>query len=112
MRPDITYAAQWLEALERDYSHPSIVRWCGLNETWENLTDQVRPLDDATRAMFLAAKAMDTTRPVLDASGYSHRVLETDVYDSHDYEQDPKKFAANHKGLAKGKPFRNDTRVI
>ena len=26
---------------------------------------------------------------MLDASGYSHRVPETDVYDSHNYEQDP-----------------------
>ena len=37
--------------------------------------------------MFLATKAMDTTRPVLDASGYSHRVPETDVFDCHDYDQ-------------------------
>ena len=50
---------------------------------------------------------MDTTRPVLDASGYSHRVPETDIYDSHDYEQDPEKFAANQRGLAEGKPFVN-----
>ena len=32
-----------------------------------------------TAGMFLATKANDTTRPVLDASGYSHRVLATDV---------------------------------
>jgi hypothetical protein len=29
------------------------------------------------------------------------------VYDSHDYEQDPKKFYDNQKGLAEGKPFIN-----
>jgi hypothetical protein len=28
---------------------------------------------------------MDTTRPVLDTSGYAHRVRETDIFDSHDY---------------------------
>ena len=28
-----TYVTQWLEALERDYSHPSIIGWCPLNET-------------------------------------------------------------------------------
>jgi hypothetical protein len=42
---------------------------------------------------------------VLDTSGYSHRVLETDVYDSHTYEQDPEKFRAQLAGLAKGKPY-------
>ncbi|HEX5324433.1 MAG TPA: hypothetical protein VFW40_11645 [Capsulimonadaceae bacterium] len=86
----ITYAAQWLEALARDYSHPCIVGWCALNETYQNRHDRITDLDDTTRALFLAAKAMDTTRPVLDASGYAHRVPESDIYDSHDYisEQD------------------------
>ena len=106
-RFDITFCAQWLEALERDYSHPSLVGWCGLNETWEVLTDRIESVDDATRAMFLCAKAMDASRPVLDASGYSHRVAETDVYDSHDYEQDPEKFARHHAGLGEGKPYLN-----
>jgi beta-galactosidase/beta-glucuronidase len=105
---DITFAAQWNEALERDYSHPCIIGWCALNETWESLTDRISSLDDATWALFKAAKNMDPTRPVLDASGYSHRVMETDVYDSHDYEQDPKKFARNHAGLKRGKPFTNN----
>lgn len=81
----ITYAAQWLEALARDYSHPCIVGWCPLNETAQSIHDRITTLDDAQRALFLAAKAMDTTRPVLDSSGYSHRVSESDIYDSHDY---------------------------
>ena len=93
--------------MERDYSHPALVGWCGLNETWEPLTDHMESVDDATRAMFLAAKAMDTSRPVLDASGYSHRGAETDIYDSHDYEQDPAKFARHHAGLASGQPYVN-----
>jgi beta-galactosidase/beta-glucuronidase len=97
-KPGATYVAQWLEALERDYSHPSIVGWCGLNETWQVMSDKLTMLDDTTRAMYLAAKAMDMTRPVLDASGYSHRVADVDIYDSHDYEQDVTKFAARHGG--------------
>ncbi len=112
-QPGITYAAQWLEALERDYSHPSIIGWCGLNETAQRLTDRITILDDATRALFLAAKAMDTTRPVLDTSGYAHRVPESDIYDSHDYiyEQDfhqgLETFRERHAGLAAGTPFLN-----
>ena len=101
------YVTQWLEELDRDYSHPCIVGWCPLNETYEPITDRIVALDDVTRGMFLAAKAMDATRPVLDTSGYSHRVREADVYDSHDYQQDPAKFKANHAGLADGKPFLN-----
>jgi beta-galactosidase/beta-glucuronidase len=106
-RPDISYVSQWLEVLERDYSHPSIIGWCPLNETYEQLRDDIATLDDATRAMFLATKAYDTSRPVLDASGYSHRVTEADVYDSHNYQQDPSVFARDMAGTAAGSPYVN-----
>lgn len=106
-RPGATYITQWIEALERDYSHPCIVGWCPLNETHQTITDRIDALDDVTRGMFLATKAMDGTRPVLDTSGYAHRVPETDVYDCHDYDQNPETFAARHAGLAEDKPFLN-----
>ena len=106
--PGPDYITQWLECLERDYSHPSIVGWCPLNETWQTLTDHITTLDDVTRGLYLATKAMDATRPVLDTSGYSHRIIEADVYDSHDYTQDPQIFRERHAGLAEGKPFLND----
>jgi hypothetical protein len=106
-QPTPSYITQWLEAVQRDYSHPCIVGWCALNETWQPLTDRITTLDDVTRGMFLAVKALDRTRPVLDTSGYSHRVPEADVYDSHDYEQDPAKFATTHSGVAEGQPFTN-----
>ncbi len=107
VHPGVTYVAQWLEVLERDYSHPCLIGWCPLNETYQAISDRITTLDDATRALFLATKAMDGTRPVLDASGYSHRVPEADVYDCHDYEQDVETFRAHHAGLAAGKPFYN-----
>ena len=106
-RPGPTYLAQWLEALDRDYSHPSIVGWCPLNETGQRISDHVRTLDDVTRGLFLATKLADRTRPVIDASGYSHREAEADVYDSHDYEQDPEVFRRNHERLISGDPFVN-----
>ncbi len=109
-QPGADYITQWLEVLERDYSHPSIVGWCPLNETWQIMNDHITVLDDVTRGMYLATKAMDTTRPVLDTSGYSHRVPESDVYDSHDYAQDPAKFAANHAGTSSDQPFVNSAR--
>ncbi len=106
-QPSATYITQWLEVLERDFSHPSIVGWCPLNETWQVITDRLTVLDDVTRGLFLATKAMDTTRPVLDASGYSHRVLESDVYDCHTYEQDVERFAREVDPIREGKPFTN-----
>jgi beta-galactosidase/beta-glucuronidase len=105
--PKASYLTQWLEVLGRDYNHPSIVGWCPLNETAEAITDRITGLDDLTRGMYLATKAMDTTRPVLDTSGYSHRVGDLDIYDSHDYDQDPATFQARHDQLADGNPHVN-----
>jgi len=98
--PYSSSVAQWLEELERDYNHPAIVGWCGLNETGPEKKDQLVALDDLTRAMFLAAKTSDKTRPVLDVSGYGHRIAETDVFDCHEYEQDPEKLKACFECLA------------
>ena len=89
----------------------SIIGWCPLNETHQLLHDRITQLDDVTRAMFLATKATDTTRPVLDASGYAHRVPETDVYDSHNYEQDPdRRSRSQMAGLADGRAVREHRR--
>jgi beta-galactosidase/beta-glucuronidase len=106
-RPTASFITEWMEAVNRDYSHPSIVGWCPLNETFEPLTTEITMLDDVTWGMYAATKALDQTRPVLDASGYSHRVPGADVYDSHNYEQDPTEFAGQMAGLADGQPFVN-----
>ncbi|MFC5825038.1 glycoside hydrolase family 2 protein [Nonomuraea insulae] len=108
-QPTASFITQWLEVLERDVSHPSIIGWCPLNETSEAIHDRVAQLDDVTRGMYLATKLADPTRPVVDASGYSHRVPETDIYDSHNYEQEPTAFAGQLSGLSKNEPFVNTT---
>lgn len=107
-RPDAAYITQWIEVVQRDYNHPSIVGWCPLNETYQRRHDRITALDDVTRGMFLATKLADRTRPVIDASGYAHRVDETDIYDSHLYEQDPATFAAMMAPLADGSPYSNE----
>lgn len=106
-QPTASFVTQWLEVLDRDANHPSIVGWCPLNETHQLLHDRITVLDDVTRAMFLATRLADPTRPVIDASGYSHRVPETDVYDAHSYEQDPDTFAELLGGLGAGEPWVN-----
>ena len=91
---------EWTEVVERDFNHPSIVGWCPLNEAFGWADRQW--LRDVHRL----AKSLDPTRPVIDSSGYDH--YETDVYDSHNYEQNPRKFAAAFKAFATGgEPYRN-----
>ena len=82
-RPESVYAIlpEWIEELERDFNHPAIVGWCPFNETSTHQCDAV------LAAVYRATKAIDSTRPCIDTSGYYH--VQTDIYDEHDYEQDP-----------------------
>jgi hypothetical protein len=80
--------------LERDYSHPSVVGWCPFNETQRDQNPEV------VRIVYCATRQFDATRPVVDTSGYVH--VETDLFDVHDYDQDPDTFAARYAPLAEG----------
>lgn len=106
-QPTASFITQWLEVLHRDVNHPAIIGWCPMNETDQVLHDRITVLDDVMLGMFLATKLADPTRPVIDSSGYSHRVLATDVYDSHSYVQDPQAFAVQMGGLASGDAYVN-----
>ena len=86
---------EWMESVDRDFNHPAIVGWCPLNET--GVTDRL----DTTEALYLVTKHMDPTRPVIDTSGYCHWG-QTDVYDIHDYEQDPVAFKEHYAHLDEG----------
>jgi beta-galactosidase/beta-glucuronidase len=100
--------AQWLEAVQRDFNHPSIVGWCPLNETLRRQDERINHHDDVMRALFLATKQADPTRPVIDTSGYTHGLAESDVFDAHDYDQDPQTFKARHDGLLRDRPYERD----
>ncbi|MDR1398429.1 MAG: hypothetical protein LBJ41_00705 [Treponema sp.] len=91
------FAPEWREIVERDFNHPAIVGWCPLNETYADQCDEL------LRQVYLLTKSLDSTRPVIDASGYVH-VL-SDILDQHDYEQDPAVFARNYAGMSADKVF-------
>lgn len=87
------YLYEWMEAVKRDYNHPSIIGWCVLNEVWDE--DRRRISDEAVRIGYYATKWYDKSRPVIDTSGGFHVV--TDTFDVHDYEGDLDKFAAKYE---------------
>ena len=93
--PTVVFAfmQEWLEVVERDYSHPAIIGWCPFNEV--NKGDEAIDHKDILRIVYFATKALDPMRPVLDVSGFFH-VYPTDLYDTHDYEQDVEKFKAKY----------------
>ncbi len=79
------YLDGWMESVVRDFNHPSIIGWCPFNETW-NYTEHDAG-NKLLSSVYKYTKLYDTTRPVIDTSGNYHSV--TDIYDVHDYEQDP-----------------------
>ena len=79
------FLPQWLECVERDFNHPSIIGWCPFNETWD--VDGRRQNDEYIRNIYNATKHVDETRPCIDTSGNFH--VETDIFDVHDYDQEP-----------------------
>ncbi len=92
------FLPEWLEILERDFSHPSVIGWCPFNETWD--LDGHKQHDPLLRLVYLATKAADSTRPVIDVSGNFH--VETDIYDIHDYMHDVGTFKAIYEKIDDG----------
>ena len=93
------FLPEWLEEIERDFSHPSLIGWCPFNETWEvNGRPQCNEFLDR---IYDITKALDPTRPVITASG-SFPTERTDIHDVHDYEQDPEKFREYYSEIDKG----------
>lgn len=92
------FTQEWAEAVNRDFNHPSIVCWCPLNETWEYVEKEHH--NRFLSSIYRFTKELDITRPCIDTSGNYHAV--TDIFDVHDYEQDPEKFAECYSRIDEG----------
>ncbi len=86
---------QWAEAIERDVSHPCIIAWVPLNESW-GMPDLPRVPEqrDAQRAMYHLTRALDPTRPVVANDGWEACL--GDIICVHDYEADPKRLVSRY----------------
>ncbi|MBI2689190.1 MAG: glycoside hydrolase family 2 [Acidobacteria bacterium] len=85
---DEDYAArftrEWMEAVERDVNHPSIVMWIPINESW-GVSDVSDPRQTHhLKALYQLTKSLDPTRPVIDNDGWEHTDM-TDLFGIHDY---------------------------
>ncbi|MBR5322490.1 MAG: beta-galactosidase [Clostridia bacterium] len=95
-----TFLPDWLSSVKRDYNHPSIITWCPLNETWDRVYGNFKHQDNyLIRIIYDQTKLFDPTRPCIDTSGHYHVI--TDIFDVHDYEQNPETFKNNYDKLYK-----------
>ena len=95
---------EWMESVERDFNHPSLIGWCPFNETWDN--EGRRQSDDLIKLTYQVTKAIDPTRPVIDTSGNFHVGPYTDIYDIHDYDQNVETYT-EHNGKGVHETFRD-----
>ncbi|CAM3552440.1 MULTISPECIES: glycoside hydrolase family 2 protein [Saccharibacillus] len=79
------FQREWIEAVDRDYNHPSIVVWVPLNESW-GVPDLARdPLQQHhSLSLVYLTKSLDRMRPVISNDGWEHTV--SDLVTIHDYE--------------------------
>lgn len=75
---------EWIEILERDYNHPSIVAWVPFNESW-GINDVGRDSQQQhyTLALYHLIHSLDETRPVISNDGWEMTV--TDLSAIHHY---------------------------
>lgn len=99
-----SFMKEWLEAVERDFNHPSIIGWCPFNETWD--FNGKKQYDETIRLIYRMTKQLDNTRPCIDVSGNYH--VETDIFDLHNYNQDVTKFAACYEDFKTGGDFQDE----
>lgn len=87
---------EWMDVIQRDANHPSIVAWVPFNESWgvPNLPDSM-PERHYVRTLYHLTKTLDPTRPVVGNDGWES--VATDVIGIHDYDADPPEIARRYQ---------------
>ncbi|MFJ8822695.1 glycoside hydrolase family 2 protein [Streptomyces sp. NPDC102467] len=77
---------EWTEAISRDLSHPSIVAWVPVNESWSVPNPAVVPAQrHFMDALYHLTKALDPSRPAVSNDGWE--ISAADIWGVHDYTQ-------------------------
>lgn len=93
------FVDEWMQIVNRDINHPSIIAWVPINESWgvnQILTDRAQ--QEHMKAMVHLVRSLDTSRLVSDNDGWEH-TDETDIFGIHDYARTGEELAAKYKRL-------------
>ena len=86
---------EWIDVIARDYSHPCIVSWVPVNESWgvPNLPD-IPSERHYVQALYHLTRTIDYTRPVIGNDGWES--VATDIIGIHDYDDRPERMAKRY----------------
>lgn len=95
------FTREWLDVIQRDYNHPSIVVWGMLNESWgvTKIYDNKQQQAFAS-SLYYMAKALDTSRLVISNDGWEMR--ESDICAIHSYMHGEKDDVKQHQRFIEG----------
>lgn len=94
------FTAEYMQIMERDYNHPSIITWVPFNESWgirDVLWDERQ--QNFAKSMYHLTKAWDATRLVSTNDGWES--LPAELIGIHDYEDDGEKFYKTYEDKEK-----------
>jgi beta-galactosidase/beta-glucuronidase len=86
---------EWMELVRRDRSHPAVVVWVPINESW-GVQDIAVSTAQQNFAQSLASltRALDPSRPVVSNEGWEH--VDSDILGLHDYSSDAGELRARY----------------
>jgi beta-galactosidase/beta-glucuronidase len=86
---------EWIDVVARDYSHPCILSWVPINESWgvPNLPD-IPSERHYVQTLYHLTRTMDDTRPVIGNDGWES--VATDIIGIHDYDDRPERMAKRY----------------
>ena len=78
------FTKEWMEIVEQNYNHPSIITWTPFNESWgiEKVSTDIQQ-QRFTEAIYYLTKSFDPYRPVIVNDGWEHTI--SDIITLHDY---------------------------
>jgi len=90
---------EWLDIIRRDTSHPSVIAWVPLNESWgvQHISQDPRQLSYA-QMLYHLTKSLDPSRPVITNDGWEH--ADSDIWTIHDYSETGPELAARYTDKA------------
>ena len=91
------FTREWLEVVQQNYSHPSIITWTPFNESWGVPRIKTEKMQQHfTQAVYYLTRSIDSMRPIITNDGWEHTI--SDVVTLHDYEEDGDVFLARYDG--------------
>jgi len=89
---------EWTDVVRRDRSHPSIVTWVPLNESWgvQQISHDEAQLSFA-QSLYHLTRALDPSRPVISNDGWEHAI--SDILTIHDYAGTVEELDTNYRDI-------------